>query len=84
VLPGSFVDGTRLLYERTRTNNEIDFVGPDLGVPFESKYVDRNWKSESATMRAQYESGVIATRSIFDVEDAAVWAVPVSMIAWLV
>lgn len=36
--PKAFVDSDLVLYERTDTGAEIDFVGPELGVPFECKY----------------------------------------------
>ncbi len=45
--PSLFIEGTRLLFERTKTDAEIDFVSPDLEAPFEAKYVDDKWKREA-------------------------------------
>ena len=65
---------------------EIDFVGPDLGVAFEGKYVDRPWRRAAATIRAR-GGGIFATRSVLDLSDGrgenAVWAVPAGMLGWM-
>lgn len=81
--PHGFVEADRVMYERTSTDAEIDFVGDELGVPFECKYTDTNWKREAQTMRARYGRGVMVTRSPFSTDDT-VWAVPASTLAWLV
>jgi hypothetical protein len=82
--PAAFLEADRLMYERTSTGAEIDFVGPELDVPVECKYTDANWKREAQTMAARYGRGVMATRSPYLVEtDAHIWAVPASMLAWL-
>jgi predicted AAA+ superfamily ATPase len=85
--PSSLLEGSRVMYERTPSRAEIDFVGPDLGVPFESKYVDGPWRRSARTLRAQARGGVLATRTVFELEDrggaAPVWAVPVGVLAWL-
>jgi uncharacterized protein len=80
--PARFTEGTQVLFERTSADAEIDFVGPDLTVPFESKYVDGGWKREARTMRKRYGSGVLATRTAFDVEED-VWGVPTAVLAWI-
>jgi predicted AAA+ superfamily ATPase len=80
--PSLFVEGTRLLFERTKTDAEIDFVGPDLDAPFDAKYVDDKWRREAQTMRARYGKGVLATRGVIDME-SDVWAIPAALIAWL-
>lgn len=80
--PGAFVQADRVMYERTDTDAEIDFVGPDLDLPFECKYTDSNWRREAQTMRARYGRGVMATRSPLDTKDE-VWAVPSSIVGWL-
>ncbi len=69
------------MYERTPTA-EIDFVGPAVGVPFESKYVERNWKSESRAIAARYGRGVIATRNVLDTT-GEIWALPTGIVVWL-
>jgi predicted AAA+ superfamily ATPase len=81
--PGTFADFTSVMYMRTATRKEVDFVGPLLGtIGIEGKYVDERWKRESLTVAAQFSHGVLATRSIFDVA-GNVWAVPAGMLAWL-
>lgn len=81
--PGSFVDGSDVLYARTPSKTEIDFVGPRLEVAVESKYVDANWKREAQTVAARYGRGVVATRRVLNL-DGSVWAVPAGLLAWLV
>lgn len=80
--PGSFVEAGGVMYEHTAKRAEIDFVGEELGVPFESKYVDRGWKKEARTLHARYGKGVMATRSIYD-RTEEIWAVPTALAAWI-
>jgi predicted AAA+ superfamily ATPase len=83
--PAAFLESDRLMYERTSTGAEIDFVGLELDVPFECKYTDAKWRREAQTMEARHGQGVMVTRSPYLVEaDARIWAVPASMLAWLV
>jgi predicted AAA+ superfamily ATPase len=82
-MPGSFVESGQVMYERTRGGAEIDFVGANLGVAFESKYVDDGWKREARTLEARYGRGVIVTRSVLDLE-GPIWAVPAGIVAWLI
>jgi predicted AAA+ superfamily ATPase len=81
--PGAFARETRLMYERTKTNREIDFVGPDLDGCVEGKYVDSGWKGEARTARANYERGILATRRAHDLDDGSIWAVPAPLVAWI-
>ncbi len=76
-----FVAGEAVMYERTATGKEIDFVGARQ-VPVESKYVERNWKSGARTVAAAYGRGILATRNVLDT-DGDVWAVPACVVAWL-
>lgn len=76
-----FVAGEAVMYERTRTGSEIDFVGARQ-VPIESKYVERNWKSQARTVAAAHGRGILATRNVLDT-DGAVWAVPACVLAWM-
>ncbi|HEY5342132.1 MAG TPA: AAA family ATPase [Solirubrobacteraceae bacterium] len=76
-----FVAGDAVMYERTKTGKEIDFVGAHQ-VPIESKYVERNWKSEARTVAAAHGQGILATRNLLDT-DGDVWAVPACIVAWL-
>ncbi len=84
-IPGSYVEFSRVLHHRTKTNAEIDFVGPYFGgVAIESKYVDGGWRrSAGRTLRASRWRGIVATRTELNLEDPDVAAVPTAMIAWL-
>ncbi len=87
--PSAFIESDRVMYERTETDAEIDFVGDALEVPFESKYQDRPWKRATQTMFARYGRGVLATRTPFHLHDEdggspePVWALPAGILAWL-
>jgi predicted AAA+ superfamily ATPase len=82
--PGAFAPEARVMYERTKTNREIDFVGPDLDGCVEGKYVDSGWKGEARTARANYDRGILATRRAHDLDDGPIWAVPAPTLAWIV
>jgi len=83
--PSAFVQADRVMYERRGTlDTEIDFVGPNLEVPFECKYTDGNWRREAQTMQAGYDRGVMVTRSPLHVtEGDPIWALPAGIVAWL-
>jgi predicted AAA+ superfamily ATPase len=82
--PSAFVQADRVMYERTQTDAEIDFVGPELEVPFECKYTDSNWRREAQTMKARHGRGVMVTRSPLLIGGhERVWAVPAGIAAWL-
>ena len=82
--PGSYLDFDRILHHRSPSRAEIDFVGPDLGeVAIESKYVDGRWRSPARTIDASRWRGIIATRTVLDLENPELMAVPTSMLAWL-
>jgi uncharacterized protein len=82
--PATFLGADRVMYERTATGAEIDFVGPDLHTPFECKYTDASSRRDALTMKARHGRGVIATRSpLFTDPDEPVWAIPAAMLAWL-
>jgi predicted AAA+ superfamily ATPase len=82
--PLTFIQAHSVMYERTDTDAEIDFVGPDLDVPFECKYTDGNWRREAQTMKSRYGRGIMATRSPLVIESSeSVWAIPAAMVAWL-
>jgi predicted AAA+ superfamily ATPase len=82
--PAAFVQTDRVMYERTDTGAEIDFVGPDLEIPFESKYTDGSWRREALTMRARHGRGVMVTRSpLLTGPEQPIWAIPAGILAWL-
>ncbi len=83
-VPAAFVQTDRVMYERTSTGAEIDFVGADLEIPFECKYTDGGWRKEALTMKARHGRGVMVTRSpILTGADEPIWAIPASILAWL-
>lgn len=82
--PGSYLGFNRVLYHRTPSRTEIDFVGPDLGdIAIESKYVDGRWRARARTIQASSWRGIVATRTVLDLESPGLMAVPTSMLAWL-
>ncbi len=82
--PAAFVQTDRVMYERTTTGAEIDFVGLDLEVPFECKYTDGSWRRESLTMAARHGRGVMVTRSpLMTGASEPIWAIPAAVLAWL-
>ena len=66
-----------------RTGAEIDFVGPLLHTPIESKYVSQKWRKERKALDEHYGRGILATRDILDVGEE-IWAVPAGLLAWMV
>ena len=85
--PGPLLEASTVMYERTSGRAEIDFVGPDLTAAFEAKYVDGPWRRAARPLRTQHGGGIMATRTVFELEDRSdpspVWAVPVGIVAWL-
>ena len=83
--PTAWVQTDKVMYERTNTGAEIDFVGPDLEIPFECKYTDGSWRKEAQTMKARHGRGVMVTRSpLLTGPDEPIWAIPAGILAWLV
>lgn len=84
--PSSYVDFGRLLYYRSKTNREIDFVGRDLGdIAIESKYVDGGWRGTAGrTIGASPWKGIVATRTEVDLGNPDLMAVPTAVLAWLI
>lgn len=85
--PQTLLDAGSVMYERTPTNAEIDFVGPRLGVAFESKYIDGPWRRGAQALRSRYERGVMVTRTVLDTDEVGeaprVWAIPAGIVGWL-
>ena len=83
--PGSYVGFERVLYHRSESGTEIDFVGPDFGgVAIESKYVDDyGWRKTIRTLKASPWEGIVATRGLLDLSDPEVAALPAAFLAWL-
>jgi predicted AAA+ superfamily ATPase len=82
--PAAFIESDRVMYERTPSGSEIDFAGPELGIPFECKYTDTTWRREAQTMRARHGKGVLVTRTPLEIgAEEPVWAIPSGLVAWL-
>lgn len=85
--PDVLLEGGTVMYERTASNAEIDFVGPDLELAFEAKYVDGPWRRASQTMRSRYRRGAMVTRTVLELSEAGegnrVWAIPAGIVGWL-
>ena len=84
--PGGYPKFDYVLYHRTPTRKEIDFVGPGFGgLAIESKYVDGDrWRRAAQTLRASRWRGILATRSALDLDDPELMAVPTAILAWLI
>jgi predicted AAA+ superfamily ATPase len=75
-----------LFYYRSLSNHEIDFASERLGgVAIESKYIESGeWKAESRALQNSGWKGIVATRNVLDIDpEANTWAVPTSMLAYL-
>jgi len=85
---GRWLHGDTIGYARTTSDREVDLApvsvpsraGAIETVPIESKWVDRGWKSEARTITGKYGRGVVATKTILDL-DGGVWAVPAPLLA---
>lgn len=82
--PGVYLDFDKVLHHRSATRAEIDFVGGDLGeVAIESRYVDHGWRRPARTIRASRWRGIVATRTVLDLDDPDLMAIPTALLAWL-
>lgn len=77
------LDEAAVLVQRNpKTGAEIDFVGPLLHTPIESKYVSQKWRKERKALDEHYGRGILATRDVLDVNQD-IWAVPTGLLAWM-
>jgi predicted AAA+ superfamily ATPase len=85
---GRWISGDTVGYVRTGGGKEVDLgpahvptpTGTELSVPIESKWVDVGWRSEAQVMEKKYGRGIVATKSILDM-DHATWAVPAPLLS---
>ena len=83
--PGSFLDFDQVLHHRNKSGTEIDFVSAGLGgCAVESKFVDTRWRRATRTLSDSPWRGIVATRSVLDLEDPNLQAIPAALIAWLI
>ena len=83
--PGVAVRHDTLLYYRSRTRAEIDFVSPAFAhTCVESKFVNRGWGRAFQTIEASgRRMGIVATRSGTKRHEGG-WALPAGLVAYLV
>lgn len=81
---GAAIEHDRLLYYRSSTGAEIDFMSPDVpDACVESKYVNRGWGRAFQTIEASGRSvGFVATRSGLERRDGG-WALPAGVLVYL-
>lgn len=85
-----WVSGDTIGYARTKSGNEVDLApvrvptaaGHSMTTPIEGKWVDNRWKGETHTIRNKFGRGIVATKSILDL-DGDIWAVPAPVVALL-
>ncbi|MEX2253389.1 MAG: AAA family ATPase [Thermoleophilaceae bacterium] len=81
--PGRYADFSAVMYAKSATGREVDFCGRPFGpLAFEAKYTDRGLRREAQTLRAMFDSGVLATRASLDRIDG-VRALPAGIVALL-
>jgi predicted AAA+ superfamily ATPase len=79
----AFADYSKLMFMKTPSRNEIDFVGPDIEpAVFESRYLDSKKTSATAAIRAQRVPGIMASRAYFDPEAVVPW-LPAALLVWM-
>jgi predicted AAA+ superfamily ATPase len=87
---GRWVSNDTIGYTRSSGGGEIDLgptsvptpAGPTQTVPIESKWVDSGWRGDAKTIEGKYSAGILATKSLLDMEHRA-WAVPAPLVALL-
>ena len=87
---GRWIADDTIGYARTGSGNEIDLSpvripsadGPTTTTPIESKWTDSGWRADSRGLKAKYGRGILATKSILDL-DHPVKAIPAPMVASL-
>ncbi len=87
---GRWVGGDTVGYVRTGSGNEVDLGPVDVPnavssaktVPIEAKWVDAGWRSAAQVIERKYGHGILATKSLLDLEHPT-WAVPAPLLATL-
>jgi hypothetical protein len=80
----AILDEAALLVQRNPdTGSEIDFVGPLLQTPIESKYVSQKWRGGRRMLDEHHGHGILATRDILDLSEN-IWAIPTGLLAWTI
>lgn len=87
---GRWVEGETIGFARTGSGNEIDLgalpiaatADADRTTPIESKWVDQGWRAEARAIEGKYGRGIVATKSILDLEHPS-FAIPAPLVALL-
>jgi uncharacterized protein len=87
---GRWVAQDTIGYERTGGGKEIDLAAlpvpisgrSEFTVPIEVKWIDQGWRGEARVLEGRHGRGVIATKSILDLDNPT-WAIPVPLVALL-
>ena len=77
-------------YARTESGQEVDLTRVPvpsssvtlMTVPIESKWVDQGWREEARVIEGKFGCGILATKSILDLDHPS-WAVPAPLVALL-
>lgn len=78
------LDEAAVLVQRNpKSGSEIDFTGPLLPTPIESKYVSQKWRKKRRALEEHYGRGIVATRDALDCS-GEIWAVPAGLLAWMI
>ncbi|MDA8149231.1 MAG: hypothetical protein M0Z93_10730, partial [Actinomycetota bacterium] len=85
---GRWVAGDTIGYTRTGSGNEIDLVPVAIpsgtatleSVPLEGKWVDDGWRSEAKVIENKFRRGILATKSLLDLDHPS-WAIPAPLVA---
>lgn len=88
--PGRWTTDDAIGYLRTGKGNEVDLApvpvptpaGDTMTTPLESKWVSRGWRAEARTIEGKLGTGILATKSILDLDHPA-WAIPAPVVALL-
>ena len=74
-----------IFYFTSATRKEIDFVAECLGsAALEGKYTENDlWPQEAGTVNASVWDGILLTRNVLDTSGSNAWAVPTSILCYL-
>ena len=83
-------DDDTIGYARTDSGREVDLApvrvptadSAAFTTPIESKWVDSGWRNEARTIEGRFGGGIVAIKSIIDLDHPS-WAVPAGMVAAL-
>lgn len=82
---GSAAQEDSIFYFTSSTRKEIDFVAECLGpTALEGKYTENDlWSQEAGTVNASIWKGILLTRNVLDTSSRDAWAVPASVLCYL-